>query len=270
MGRVGLVLGICCAVAAGGATRAADFLPDLKSSNGYTVTVGVDARAVPRYEGSSRSEVLPIPYFDVRPMGTPARFVSPRDGVSVALFEAGRFSMGPVAHVEQVSKRRDSALSDLTDTRWVVELGAYAEFWPTSWLRAYGELRKGVTGQYGVVFDGALDAVVPLNETWTTSGGPRIRIADSTANSRYFDVSLQEALASGLPAFDARGGIRSVGVGGKLRYQWSPQWAAHTYVEYDRLVGNAADSPIVALRGTPNQTSVGAGVTYSIDVPRWH
>jgi outer membrane protein len=41
------------------------------------------------------------------------------------------------------------------------------------------------------------------------------------------------------------------------------------FVEYERLLGDAASSPVVAQRGSPDQISVGAGVTYSFNVKLW-
>ena len=53
---------------------------------------------------------------------------------------------------------------------------------------------------------------------------------------------------------------------GHGRYQITPRWEAHYYVEYDRLLGGAAASPLVQLRGSPNQVTVGLGASYSFDV----
>jgi MipA family protein len=39
----------------------------------------------------------------------------------------------------------------------------------------------------------------------------------------------------------------------------------HAYVEYERLLGDAAKSPLVTLRGSPNQTTVGIGASYAFD-----
>jgi outer membrane protein len=37
------------------------------------------------------------------------------------------------------------------------------------------------------------------------------------------------------------------------------------YVEYEKLLGDAADSPLVRLRGSSNQTTFGVGASYSFD-----
>ena len=72
---------------------------------------------------------------------------------------------------------------------------------------------------------------------------------------------------SGLPVFEARGGLRSYGAGAQARYAWTPQWGTHLFVEYERLAGDAGNSPLVTQRGSRNQTQVGLGVTYSFNVP---
>ena len=51
-----------------------------------------------------------------------------------------------------------------------------------------------------------------------------------------------------------------------LRYKLNPQWELRGYVEYDKLPGSAADSPLVKLRGSTNQMTYGLGVAYSFDV----
>jgi outer membrane protein len=69
-----------------------------------------------------------------------------------------------------------------------------------------------------------------------------------------------------LRQYNANGGIRTVGAGTHVIKQWNPQWATHAFLEYDRLVGDAADSPLVQIRGNANQLTIGAGFAYSFDM----
>jgi MltA-interacting protein MipA len=55
-------------------------------------------------------------------------------------------------------------------------------------------------------------------------------------------------------------------VGGIGRYFWTPQFATHAFLEYERLTGDAAGSPLVEQRGTPNQLTIGFGATHSFDI----
>jgi outer membrane protein len=234
----------------------------------WTVMLGAEGRVQPTFEGSDSYEVVPYPLIDIRPAGTAEHFKSSRDGFSFGLYESGPFRFGLVGHV--VLPRNDSdddALRGLGDVDWAVELGAFAEYWPVNWLRTRAELVQGIGGHHGLVADFSADVVVPVMPKLTVSGGPRLTLATASAISPYFDVTPAQSLASGLPVYDAGGGIRSYGVGAQARYQWTPRWESHVFVEYERLADDVADSPLVSLRGSPDQVQAGIGVSYTFDVP---
>jgi outer membrane protein len=136
------------------------------------------------------------------------------------------------------------------------------------WLRTRAEVRQGWGGHDGIVADLFADAIAPISQQLTLSAGPRITLASTAATAPYFSVTAAQA-ASGLPLYDAKGGVRSVGAGAKARYLWNKQWGTHVFVEYERLTGDAGNSPIVTMRGSRDQLSFGAGVTYSFDTKAW-
>ena len=246
--------------------RAADQAPP-PAEPGFIVTVGAEGRFQPRYLGADDHVLRPYPILSWRRAGTPARFRSPRDGFGLALLDTGTLAIGPVGQL--VWRRKESAspaLRGLGDVGATVELGAFLDYWAAPWLRGRVELRNGLGGHHGLLADFAIDAAYPLAPQWTLSGGPRARIASGATVSPYFDVTPAQAAASGLPVFDAGGGVQSLGAGAQARYQLSPAWATHVFIEYDRLLGDTADSPLVALRGSANQLTVGAGLTYSFDL----
>ena len=72
-----------------------------------------------------------------------------------------------------------------------------------------------------------------------------------------------------LPAYAASGGLYSYGAGTQMLYRFNPQWEARTFVEYERLTGSAADSPLVTQRGSANQLTYGLGASYSFDMHPW-
>jgi outer membrane scaffolding protein for murein synthesis (MipA/OmpV family) len=73
---------------------------------------------------------------------------------------------------------------------------------------------------------------------------------------------------SGLTAYSAPAGVRSVGAGSMLKYKWSESIATMAFVEYERLARSAAESPLIDDRGSPNQLTIGLGLTYSFRV-KW-
>jgi len=233
----------------------------------WTVTLGVEAGVLPTYEGSDRYMLRPFPLFDVRKAGTPPTFHAPRDGFGFGLYDNGRLRIGPAVKVRL--PRRESDDPDLRGlgVDWALEVGAFADYWLTPWLRTRAELRQGFGGHHGLVSDLSADFVVPVTPQLTLSGGPRLSLASDDAEDPYFSVTPSQAVASGLPVYTAKGGLHSWGLGAQARYTWSPQWTAYTYVEYQRLSGDAANSPLVTQRGSPNQIQVGTGISYSFDVP---
>ena len=106
---------------------------------------------------------------------------------------------------------------------------------------------------------------MPVIQRFTVSAGPRFTLESTKATSPYFGIDAVQAMATGLPMFDAKGGAHSVGAGAQVSYRIDPQWEVHSYVEYQRLLGDAAASPLVTLRGSPNQTTIGIGASYSFD-----
>jgi len=233
----------------------------------WTVTLGAEGRVLPTYEGSSNYRFLPVPLFDVRRAGTPRRFQASRDGASIGIIEFDRFRLGPTLKVRlQRRESDDSKLNGLGDVDFAVELGGFAEYWIAPWLRTRGELRQGVSGHHGLTGDLSADVVVPVTTQLTVSGGPRMAFDSGATMRTYFGVDPVQSALSGLPIYNPSGGVRSYGVGGMARYEITPQWATHVFVEYERMVGSAADSPLVALRGSRDQVTTGLGVTYSFDV----
>jgi outer membrane protein len=99
------------------------------------------------------------------------------------------------------------------------------------------------------------------------SGGPRLTAGTASSVNPYFGITAAQAALSGLPVYDARGGIRSYGLGTQATYAFTRQWAGELFLEYERLAGDAANSPLVTQRGSRNQLQLGAGVTYSFNVP---
>lgn len=268
MKRIFALAGLLAVMAAPVAAPAADFITPLPNSSDWTITLGVEGRLLPSFSGSDRYVIRPAPLFDIRRAGTPRRFSSPRDGFGFGILESGAFRLGPTAKLQLPRKESDDIrLRGLGDVNWAVELGLFAEYWPAQWLRTRVEVRQGVGGHRGIVSDLTADIVHPVTRQLTLSAGPRVTLVSAAFNQPYFSINAVQAAASGLPVFDARGGLYSYGAGAQARYEWTPQWATHIFVEYERLTGDAGKSPLVVQRGSRDQTTVGLGATYSFDVP---
>ena len=242
------------------------------SPKGYwTVSIGVDGWFVPRWQGSDGSQIfVPVPLLDIRKAGTPERFRGPRDGFGLALLDRGQLRVGPVLSIRLPRKEyKDTKLTGLGDIDAAYEFGIFADYMWAPWLRTRAEVRQGTGGHHGIVADLYADVIGAISRQLIVSAGPRIALATNSATSPYFSINGTQSAASGLPVYDAKGGMRSYGAGAKLRYLLNQQWGTHVFVEYDRLAGDAKNSPLVSMRGTPDQWMFGAGLTYAFDMRAW-
>lgn len=231
----------------------------------WIITLGADARGVPRYMGSNQGIAVPAPYYDRHRPGKPESFHSPRDGTGVALFDNGVFAIGPVGSL--IWPRRQTAspsLNGLGDVGYTFQVGGFVDYWAFEWLRMRIEALQGLGAANGMTANVAADAVLPLSPALTLSGGPRARVDTTAAESPYFSITQAQSIASGLPTYNAGGGWQAVGVGTQAKYRFNPTWATYSFIEYDKLIGATAASPIVSVPGgSTNQWTFGIGLTYS-------
>jgi MipA family protein len=231
----------------------------------WMVTIGAEVRAIPAYPGAPTNlySFTGFPLFVIQKPGDPPFFFGGPDSFGVPIINLGPFQAGPVGRLGWPRYQSQyGQLNGLGDVNLAVQLGGFAQYWVAPWLRLRGELRQGFggeTGQTGSVF---LDALAPIGQ-WRISGGPRVTLQSTAAVTPYFNVNAAQSAASGLPVYDTTGGFYSYGAGGQIEYFFNPQWSAHTIVEYERITGSAADSPLVTVRGSPNQFTVGVGATYT-------
>ena len=79
----------------------------------------------------------------------------------------------------------------------------------------------------------------------------------------YFGVSQREADRSGLAPFRPDGGATSVYAAPAVILHFSEAWHVGAGVQWRRIMGEAADSPLVAERGDEDQFIIGAGFAYA-------
>jgi outer membrane protein len=235
-------------------------------SGNWTVMIGAEGQYRPDFQGANHYLFSPVPIFSIQRAGSVDQFRSPRDNISIALIDFVDLRAGPAGKF--MPSRKASSYSELTglgNVKAAFEAGGFIEYFPVDWFRVRNETRAGFGGHQGVVSDFSADFIVPVTRAITVSAGPRFTWESTKALSPYFSVDPTQSAASGLPVFDAKGGAHTVGAGAQVKYRIDPQWEVHSYVEYDRLLGNAAKSPLVTARGSINQTTVGIGASYSFD-----
>ncbi|MGB3625852.1 MAG: MipA/OmpV family protein [Henriciella sp.] len=239
--------------------------------DGWQVSVGAGVLTSPTYEGDDDYDLKVLPNLQFR---YGARFfASVQDGVGYRLFNSDTLSAGPIARVRfsrdedgdqtfSVTGGETDDLLGLGDVDTTIEVGGFVG-WTVGDIALSGEVRQGLGGHEGLVADlgaswrGRLTGFGPP-VFW--SAGPSIRLADSDYTSAYFGVTPLQSVRSGLPQYEADGGLYSYGLGASafVPLDRDNRWSLVMIAGYDQLAGDAGDAPLVDLRGARDQFTFGA------------
>lgn len=235
-------------------------------SGNWALTLGGSGFVGPKFEGAKKNSLQFSPIISLGKQGEGPRYVSRNDSPSLSLFDRGAFRAGIAGKLVMPRDADDEAeLKGMKDVRLGLEVGGFAELYPTDFLRVRAEVRQGVRSHSGIVGDIAADAFVDVTPNIRVSAGPRARFASSGYFDRYYGVSADQAANGGPSAYNPGGGLHSLGVGGAIDWKPTENITASSFVEYRRLMGSAADSSLVRERGSANQLLVGLSASYKFN-----
>lgn len=231
------------------------------------IRVGLGAQLEPQFPGADKKRFEPLFHINTARDGNEFSFSAPDDAPSIAVLSTDGFSFGPAANIE--ARRRQSDVgAPVGSVARTFEVGAFAQYEAHDSFRVRGELLKGVNGNNGVVGSIGADKIWRNGDRYVFSLGPRLLLSDARFARAYFGVTPAASFASGLPVYRPGGGIYGVAVASGLSYQLSGPWGLFGYARYERLVGDAAKSPIVRDFGSRNQISGGIGLSYTFTIRR--
>lgn len=216
----------------------------------------------PAWPGADEMSIRPFIDVSRSPVGTPFEYEAPDESFGFSLFDAGKVEFGPALGIVGKRSAKDVG-ADVPSVGFSIEVGAFAQAYVTPNLRLRIDGRKGLSGHDGWIGEVSADYVARRGDDWLFSIGPRVTLSDSRHHRAYFGVTPAAAATSGLPAFDPGGGVQAVGVTAGYQRQLGDRWGVAAYARYDRLVGDAADSPIVRNFGSRDQPSVGIALSYT-------
>jgi len=204
------------------------------------------------------------PYVDVsrERVGTDFTFEAADESFGGPLIQSGNFAFGPALGF--IGKRTAADIgADLPKVGFSFEAGGFAQVNVTPAIRVRVEGRKALSGHKGWVGEVSADYIARKGDDWLFSIGPRVTLGDAKFSNAYFGVTPAAAMTSGLPAYDTGGGIHSVGVTAGYHRLLGRNWGVAVYGRYDRLIGDAADSPVTRQLGSRSQPSVGVALSYT-------
>lgn len=210
----------------------------------------------PAYPGSDEFEATPDLAFTFGSLRWGALDV----GNGVGVIPDPGFAFRGALKVIGSRKQSDYAeLAGLEDIDTAVELGFGVIYRQTNW-EAFGEVRRGFGGHEGVTGTLGADLVFRPDDRWTVTAGPRVNFGDSDYASTYFGITPAEALTSSFASFDADGGTLGAGFIVQATYRLDDKWALEGALGYEKLLNDAADSPITQL-GSDDQWTLRIGLS---------
>ena len=166
---------------------------------------------------------------------------------------------GSLRYIPEVDASEYDAINGLDDVDPTLELGLGVGY-RTRNFEGFADVRYGFGGSEAVYGELGADGVIYPTEKWEFRIGPRLGFGADGFAETYFGVSESESINSGLPQFDASGGMLSAGLVAKARYRFNDLWGVEATVRGDRLLNDAADSPITDT-GSADQYRFSIGIT---------
>eukprot|EP01132_Coremiostelium_polycephalum_P008739 gene8739-10740_t len=234
----------------------------------WIVTVGASVEYGSKFEGARANGFGFMPSFDIRRGDEPEGMSAPDDNIDYTLLTLGGLEIGPVIGFRSGrSHSDDRGFVGLRHVSWTVDGGVFAQFWPIQdRLRVRAEVRQAFNNSEGLVADLSADVFQRYNK-FLFSVGPRLSLADSTYMRNTFGVTEEESHNNHrVEPYTPGGGVKSYGVVAATTYSFSDAWSVQVFGRYDRLAGDAEDSPIVPKLGSKDQKAIGVTWNYSFGV----
>jgi MipA family protein len=246
---------------------------NLSAEEKLKLRMGIGIGAAPDYIGSDDYTVIPLPNFELSYAGYALR--SSRLGVEADLVAVTGIDAGPIIRYDRgrSSNVDDSVVALLPEVNGSVELGGFvgaglplsvAGLESSSIMTGRVEYLQGLDGGHeGATIGASVGLVSPVTDSLTLISSLSATYMSGNYADSYFDVSAAGSAASGLSVYDADNGFRDVGITFVANYELNENWSVNGVSSFSRLIGDAADSPIVAERGSQNQFLGGLGFSYT-------
>ncbi len=218
--------------------------------------IGAGAAVIPRFEGSDEYRVRPVPLIDFQ---KGRFFARTGDGIGLNIVQTSRFTMG--AGVNWMKGYRDSdvpdgigKLSDALGGRLFVSTRVAGAVATLSATQAITKSERGLVANARVSYP------YTLTERLKLIPSVSVNWANAKYMDSYFGVNAGQSAASGLAQYRPSAGFKDVSLRLAVNYELTKDWSVSGAVGASRLLGDAADSPLVERK---SQLQAMAGVAYT-------
>jgi len=230
------------------------------SSDGVQGYVALGAGLLPDYEGASKYVV--VPYFDGQ--ANLGNYFLRFDGSFKAnIIDDENFHAGPlIGYRMGRGDVYDGAIARMQHIRYSVTDGGFVEYEHLAQDPRSGERLTLSVADGNINYQSGLEvtlaAMVHRPLTFIDEGLiAAMEIDTSFGDGKFmqtsFGVSGADALASGFPVYRAGSGAELTSISLSLDQYLSPKWSVGVRMRYARLLGDAEESPVTRIAGSPDQ-----------------
>lgn len=247
--------------------------------NNYVI-VGVGLGGVPDYDGSNDMKLMPAVGAMGRIGGRAFRIRGPNLSVDLIRHspdEHLRLRLGPtLRYGGNRSGSVDDPVVDLlpelkSGFEGGVSFGARYRGLINDYdsLSIGGSARWDLSGRHsGMTYGASISYFTPLSPAQVFGMQAAASWVDDKYSDYNYSVTPEGSAASGLPVYQARGGLRELTIGAFTARDLSGDFrdggfALGIGVLYGRLQGSAAETPITSIRGSADQWIAGGGLGYA-------
>lgn len=239
----------------------------VSASGGF---VGAGVTAAPDYEGGD--DYVASPALFGRYNFSEGRYLAMVGGADAA--RSGRlvlnvvpnssWEIGPALGIRYERNDPDNdRVKRMDDIDFATEAGGFISYQSGSWFGNLGVMADISDTYGGYIGDLKGGYKQKISDFFSLKYTVSMSYVDDEYMEEYFGVDASDAASSGLPPFDADGGIKDYGLGISANYKFNKTWGLIALFNYYRLVDDAEDSPIVDDEGDKNQYKAALALSYS-------
>lgn len=212
-------------------------------SEDWKIDVGVVAAYVQDFPGASAQQLTPLPYFDIDYKGK--YFLHATSGAGIYLYNEGNnFISTSLTYARGREEDEAGFLNGLGDIDNGIAARTAAQVDMTYFVLG-GYVTHQVVGS-----DTGTEATVYATTRLGAAEGFRIyptlltTFVDDERNQAFFGITPEQAANTSFAQYTPEGGHKSYGVQLQGLYDFNKDWRIAGQVNWERLTGDAADSPI--------------------------
>lgn len=249
---------LCASILVSVTGASAQEQPDAEGASDWSFSLGGFAVVAPEYEGSDDYTVSGFPNVEIE--WRDRVFLKARDGLGVNILNDGMVRLSASVGYGFGRDEDDSddlaGLGDVDGGALAIVNGSVSYDGFTLSTRVSYQFTGDDTG---ILADIGAGYMWRSADGWFVNGGLNTSLASGDYMDSYFSVTPSQSAASGLQVFDAEPGFKSVGVRLAPGYAIDENWSVIGTLSYDRLVGDAGDSPITR---SEDQFAAGVGISW--------